>query len=293
MISLPPASAKGEIHCLHSSNSLENKTKGEEMSQVLKEQAEQLKTKVKEFSKCVAQEAFPLQDRYLMLKELKRHLDILERNYLATKEEHRGLQLQNYNHKSISIGEFDPDRKVEGKIFSLGMMLEDVKEKIDDNICSPSPSLFTTSPMSPLLTSSESGCSSCSLLLESPTVSSVCDPPERTASKMNFFNNERNEGENRSLAIEVIPKKTSQLSLQDNYDPFPEVQLGLQKRDASACVKEMEPLEKAGLPANKSSSDVMQCFHPPGADNGIGDLKSHRQLTLNQKPNADQENPNV
>ncbi|XP_067394425.1 protein AKNAD1 [Emydura macquarii macquarii] len=289
--SLPSANAAAEIYCLNPSNLLQNTTKGEKMSQMLKDQAEQLKTKVEEFSKCVTQETFPLQDRYLVLKELKGHLDTLERNYLATKEEHRGLQLQNYNHKSISIGEFDPDRKVEGKIFSLGMLLEDMKEKIDDNICSPCLSLFTTSPMSPSLTPCESVCSSCSLLPESPVVSSIRVPPERTAIKVNFFNNERNEGENRSHAIDVIPKKTSQLSLQDdNSDPFPEVQLGLQKRDASACVKGMEPLEKAGLLAKKLSSDVMQCFHAPEADNGVGGLESHRQLTLSQKFNTDQEN---
>uniref|UniRef100_K7FHR5 AKNA domain-containing protein n=1 Tax=Pelodiscus sinensis TaxID=13735 RepID=K7FHR5_PELSI len=137
--SLPSATAAGEIHCSNP-NSMENTTKGEKMSQMLKEQAEQLKTKVEEFSKCVIQETLPLQDRCLALQELKGCLDTLERNYLATKEKHRGLQLQNYNHKSTSIGKFDPDRKLEGEIFRLGMLLEDVKEKIDDNRCSPYPS---------------------------------------------------------------------------------------------------------------------------------------------------------
>ncbi|KAM7161851.1 protein AKNAD1 [Macrochelys suwanniensis] len=289
--SLPSASAEGEIHCLNP-NLMENTTKGEKMSQMLKEQAEQLKANVEEFSKCVIQEAFPLQDRCLVLKELKGYLETLERKYLATKEEHRGLQLQNYNHKSISVGEFDPDRKVEGEIFRLGMLLEDVKEKIDDNICSPCPSSFTTSPTSPLLTPCESVCSSCSRLHESPVVSSISDPPERSATVVNFHNNERNEEDNRSHAVDVIPKKNSQLSLQDdNCDPFPEMQLGLQERDASAYVKGMEPLEKGGLLANKHSSDVMQCFLPPEADNGSGGLESHRHLILSQKLNADQENP--
>ncbi|XP_050817342.1 protein AKNAD1 isoform X4 [Gopherus flavomarginatus] len=289
--SLPSASSAGEVHCLNP-NLMQNTTKGEKMSQMLKEQAEQLKAKVEEFSKCVIQEAVPLQDRCLVLKELKGYLDTLERKYLATKEEHRGLQLQNYNHKSISVGEFDPDRKVEGEIFRLGMLLEDVKEKIDDNICSPCPSSFTTSPKSPSLTQCESVCSSCSCLRESPVVSSISDPPERSATEVNFHNNERNKGENRSHAIDVIPKKTSQLSLQnDNCDPFPEIQLGLQKRDTCAYVKGMEPLEKAGLLANKDSSDVMQCFLPREADNGPGGLESHRQLILSQKRNTDQENP--
>ncbi|XP_043376410.1 protein AKNAD1 isoform X7 [Dermochelys coriacea] len=288
--SLLSASAEGEIHCLNH-NLMQNTTKGEKMSQMLMEQAEQLKAKVEEFSKCVIQEALPLQDRCLVLKELRGYLETLERQYLATKEEHRGLLLQNYNHKAISVGEFDPDRKVEGEIFRLGMLLEDVKEKIDDNICSPCPSSFTTSPTSPSLTPCESLCSSCSHLHESPVVSSIT-PPERSATEVNFHNNERNEGDNRSHAIDVIPKKNSQLSLQDdNCDPFPEIQLGLQKRDASVYVKGMEPLEKAGLLANKHSSDVMQCSLPPEADNGSGGLESHWQLILSQKLNADQEKP--
>ncbi|XP_043376413.1 protein AKNAD1 isoform X9 [Dermochelys coriacea] len=287
--SLLSASAEGEIHCLNH-NLMQNTTKGEKMSQMLMEQAEQLKAKVEEFSKCVIQEALPLQDRCLVLKELRGYLETLERQYLATKEEHRGLLLQNYNHKAISVGEFDPDRKVEGEIFRLGMLLEDVKEKIDDNICSPCPSSFTTSPTSPSLTPCESLCSSCSHLHESPVVSSIT-PPERSATEVNFHNNERNEGDNRSHAIDVIPKKNSQLSLQDdNCDPFPEIQLGLQKRDASVYVKGMEPLEKAGLLANKHSSDVM-CSLPPEADNGSGGLESHWQLILSQKLNADQEKP--
>uniref|UniRef100_H3B1J3 AKNA domain-containing protein n=1 Tax=Latimeria chalumnae TaxID=7897 RepID=H3B1J3_LATCH len=69
-----------------------------------------------------------------VLKNLKESLDKLERNYIASKEEHRKLQLQNYNGKSVTIGEFDPDREVEGKIFRLGMQLEDIKEKIDENV---------------------------------------------------------------------------------------------------------------------------------------------------------------
>ncbi|XP_037763290.1 protein AKNAD1 isoform X6 [Chelonia mydas] len=289
--SLLSTSAEAEIHCLNH-NLMQNTTKGEKMSQMLKEQAEQLKAKVEEFSKCVIQEALPLQDRCLVLKELRGYLETLERKYLATKEEHRGLLLQNYNRKAVSVGEFDPDRKVEGEIFRLGMLLEDVKEKIDDNICSPCPSSFTTSPTSPSLAPCESVRSSCSHLRESPVVSSISDPPERSATEVNFHNNERNEGDNRSHAIDVIPKKNSQLSLQDdNCDPFPEIPLGLQKRDASAYVKGMEPLEKAGLLANKHSSDVMQCFLPPEADNGSGGLESHRQLILSQKFNADQENP--
>lgn len=44
------------------------------------------------------------------LKQLKRCLDALERNYLTAREEHCHLRQRNYKDKSISVGEFDPER---------------------------------------------------------------------------------------------------------------------------------------------------------------------------------------
>jgi len=44
------------------------------------------------------------------LNQLKRYLDVLERNYLTAREKHHNLQLQNYKDKSINVGEFDPER---------------------------------------------------------------------------------------------------------------------------------------------------------------------------------------
>lgn len=80
------------------------------MSEILKEQTDQLKMKVEDFSKHMTEETLLLQDDYLALNQLKRYLDALERNYLTAREEHRNLQLQHYKDKSINIGEFDPER---------------------------------------------------------------------------------------------------------------------------------------------------------------------------------------
>ncbi|XP_009883225.1 PREDICTED: protein AKNAD1 [Charadrius vociferus] len=148
-----PAAGTVEAHCLNPSNLLPELTLGEKMSQILKDQTDQLIKKVEDFSKHMTQETFLLQDNYLALNQLKIYLDALERNYLTAREKHRNLQLQNYKDKSINVGEFDPERKVEGEIFRLGMLLEDIQEPTDDSKCN----------LSSLLTSYESAHPSYSL----------------------------------------------------------------------------------------------------------------------------------
>ncbi|XP_069718666.1 protein AKNAD1 [Phaenicophaeus curvirostris] len=143
-----PVAGPVEAGCLNHSNFLPELTVGEKMSQILKDQTAQLIKKVEDFSKYMILETFPLQDNYLALSQLKSHLDTLEKNYLTAREQHRYLQLQNYKDKSINVGEFDPERKVEGEIFRLGMLLEDIQEQTDDSKCNS------------LLTSYKSACSS-------------------------------------------------------------------------------------------------------------------------------------
>ncbi|NWH97825.1 AKND1 protein, partial [Tichodroma muraria] len=138
-----PAAGRAEAQCLNPSDSLPERTLGEKMSQILKDQTEQLTKKVEDFSKYMIQEKIFLQDKYLALDQLKQYLDALERNYLKAREEHHNLQLQNYKDKPIDLGEFDPERRVEGGIFRLGMLLEDIQEQIDGSKCSLS-SLLTS-----------------------------------------------------------------------------------------------------------------------------------------------------
>ncbi|NXT38165.1 AKND1 protein, partial [Pelecanoides urinatrix] len=197
-----PAAGTVEAHCLNPSDLLPELTLGEKMSQVLKDQTDQLIKKVEDFSKRMTQETFFLQDNHLALNQLKRYLKALERNYLTAREEHRNLQLQNYKNKSISIGEFDPERKVEGEIFRLRMLLEDIQEQTDDSKCNSSS----------FLTSCESAHSSNSLC-ESSVVSSIADPPERRGIETVFLH-KNNEGE-KSQTTDVIPQ-TNQFSLQGN-----------------------------------------------------------------------------
>ncbi|NWH47350.1 AKND1 protein, partial [Fregata magnificens] len=195
-----PAAGTAEAHCLNPSNLLPELTLGEKMSQILKDQTDQLIKKVEDFSMHMTQETFLLQDNHLALNQLKRYLDALERNYLTAREEHHNLQLQNYKDKSTNIGEFDPERKVEGEIFRLGMLLEDIQEQTDDSKCN----------LSSLLTSYESAHSSYSLC-ESSVVSSIADPPEGRSIETAFLH-KNNEGE-KSQTTDGIPQ-TNQFSLE-------------------------------------------------------------------------------
>ncbi|NXR82631.1 AKND1 protein, partial [Pycnonotus jocosus] len=192
-----PAAATVEAQCLNPSDSLPELTIGEKMSLILKDQTEQLTKKVEDFSKHMIQETLILQDKYLALNQLKRYLEALERNYLKAREEHHSLQLQNYKEKPINLGEFDPERRVEGGIFRLGMLLEDIGEQMDGSKGS----------LSSLLTSYGSAQSLC----ESSAVSSTADLPQRGGTETPIFL-KNHEGE-RSQTTDVIPP-TNQLSLE-------------------------------------------------------------------------------
>ncbi|NXE22357.1 AKND1 protein, partial [Ardeotis kori] len=188
-----PAAGTLETHCPHPFNLLPEPTLGEKMSQILKDQTDQLLKKVEDFSKHMSQETFLLQDNYLALNQLRRSLDALERNYLTAREQHRSLQLQNNTDESINAGEFDPERKVEGEIFRLGMLLEDMQEQTD----------VSKHSLSSLLTSYESAHSSCSIC-QSSVVSSTADPPERRAIETAFLH-KKDEGE-KSQTTDVVPQ---------------------------------------------------------------------------------------
>ncbi|NXP49505.1 AKND1 protein, partial [Heliornis fulica] len=201
-ISPLPAAGTIEAYCLNPTNFLPKLTQGEKLSQILKDQTDQLMKKVEDFSKHKSQETFFLQDNYLALNQLKRYLAALEKDYLTAREEHRNLQLQNYTDKSTNIGEFDPERKVEGEIFRLGMLLEDLQEKNDDSKYN----------LSSLPTSYESDHSPYSLC-ESSIVSSIADPPERAATETAFLH--KNNETQKSQTTDVIPP-TNQFSSGSN-----------------------------------------------------------------------------
>ncbi|XP_047923201.1 protein AKNAD1 isoform X1 [Anser cygnoides] len=267
MVSAFPAAGTVQVHCLSPSNLLPELKQGEKMSQILQEQTDQLKIKVEDFTKHMTHETSLSQDNYLTLNQLKKYLDALERSYLTAREEHHVLQLQNYKDKSIHVGEFDPERKVEGEIFRLGMLLEDIQEQTDDGKYSLAPSLI-----------SDESAHSLNPLWESSEVSSITDPPEETT-----FLQKNSKGENTTQTSDVIPHTNHLFSLEaEKCNLCPHM---LQKRAESTSGREMEPLGKGYLLASKHSSSVMRFLSPE--EKG---LRFHTQGTLSQKCNADEEN---
>ncbi|KAM9378985.1 protein AKNAD1 [Phaethornis superciliosus] len=262
------ASASPEARCLHPANLLPELTFGEEMSRILKDQTDQLTKKVEDFSKCMTKETFLSQDNCLALNQLKSFLNALERNYLTAREKHRHLQLQNYKDTSINIGEFDPERKVEGEIFRLGMLLEDIQEQTDDSKCI----------LSSLITSYESVQSSYSLS-ESSVVSSTADPPEGRGIETAFVHKNNEEGRSQTTTYALGGYKCH-LCLHMS-----------QKRDESTSRREIESLGKGGLPANKHLSKVQRLSLLEEKYTAEG-LAFHCQCTLGQKFNAGKESTN-
>ncbi|XP_048394735.1 uncharacterized protein LOC125456082 isoform X2 [Stegostoma tigrinum] len=122
-------------------------TEAEQIAQELNEHIEYFKHQVEDFQKCLNSKSITLEDVQWEFKKLRDGQDKLERRYIATKDEHRSLQQRRYRDKSIIVGEFDPDRVMDGEIFRIGMELENIKEKIDEYICiqsSPHNSIMTT-----------------------------------------------------------------------------------------------------------------------------------------------------
>ncbi|XP_071607076.1 protein AKNAD1 isoform X3 [Heliangelus exortis] len=264
------ASASPEAHCLPPANLLPELTFGEKMSRILKDQTDQLTKKVEDFSKCMTQETFLSQDNCLALNQLKSFLNALERNYLTAREKHRHLQLQNYKDTSINVGEFDPERKVEGEIFRLGMLLEDIQEQTDDSKC-----ILTS-----LITSYESVQSSY-CLSESSVVPSITDPPERRGIETAFVH--KNNEEDRSQTTNGI-SQTNPFALRGCKCNL--CLHMLQKRAEPTSRRETESLRKGGLPANKHRSKVQQRFPLLEEKYTAEGLASHCQCTLGQKFNA-------
>nr|XP_020016967.1 protein AKNAD1 [Castor canadensis] len=117
---------------------------GKQMCQKLKEQTDQLKTKVQEFSKRIKQDSLcHLQDRSMVLERLQGHLEVLEQDFVPTREKHLALKQQVLKHESPALGNFDPERE----IFRLEMLLEGIKEKTEESRCTS----VLSPPMNPLV----------------------------------------------------------------------------------------------------------------------------------------------
>ncbi|XP_035277665.1 microtubule organization protein AKNA-like [Anguilla anguilla] len=109
-------------------------SEGEKMTTELMEIINQYMEKVDDFQNCLNLMSIGVSEQQMVFKSLMDAQDQLERNYIAKKEEHRALEMQNYMGLATNTGEFDPERTVEGEIFRIGMRLEDIRELIDRNV---------------------------------------------------------------------------------------------------------------------------------------------------------------
>ncbi|XP_059839509.1 uncharacterized protein LOC132401499 [Hypanus sabinus] len=134
------------------------KATAEQLAQQLNKHIKSFKCQVEDFKNYLNFKSAAVEDKQEAMRELRDGLDKLERTYIATKDEHRNLQRRCYLEKNTTVGEFDPDRQIEGEIFRIGMALENIKEQIDEDICNQSSlpsSIFTSTPHSiPELSSS-------------------------------------------------------------------------------------------------------------------------------------------
>ncbi|XP_032073581.1 protein AKNAD1 [Thamnophis elegans] len=215
----------------------------DETEQILKKQTEELKANVEIFSECIKQNVFSVQEHFQFLQLLKEQLEQLEHNYVATREKHYALQLQNHKHSSRTIGKFDANRKVEGEIFKLGMFLDDIKEKIEKTFASYSSTYIT----SPSLTSPPS--SICSSYSASPLITSTNEPPKRNVAGLNIPQNE-NCWKKKNHPVEGTPQKAYKKSIQGHSNhPSQQIPLELQKKNIH--LKTMSSGDKARQQTNR------------------------------------------
>ncbi|XP_036621659.1 protein AKNAD1 [Trichosurus vulpecula] len=285
------------------SQSLKKTTKGDNVCQELTEQTKNLKTKIEEFSKRINQDCTPLEDNKQVLEKLQGYLDVLEQSYLSTKEKHQNLQ--NYD-KKTGFGEFDPERKVEGEIFKVEMLLENVREKIDESTSgSFLPRSSDTLDVLDFVL--------CPLPNEVPIQENGYDPSGKSEHEIKLLDLGKQGQANTLIPFlkekdaiinkkEVIPAKIQETPLQDCFcELYPQIYLGLPKRDAAfdedasklASKEELVMLSrlKTDQLAVKLSSDLMRAFSSLESDDDPGSLESIKQSILRQDWHSNHELP--
>ncbi|XP_027712548.1 protein AKNAD1 [Vombatus ursinus] len=283
---------------------LKKTTKRDNMCQELTEQTKNLKTKVEEFSKRINQDSTPLEDSKQVLEKLQGYLDVLEQSYLSVKEKYQTLQ--NHNKKSTAFGEFDPERKVEGEIFKVEMLLGNVKEKIEESTSSSF--LPRSSDTLDLL-----DFALCPLPNEVPIQENGHDPSGKSKCEIKLLDlgkqGQRNtlfsflKGKDESVnKKEAIPAKSQETPSQGCLcELYPPIYLGLPRRDdafdadAPKLASKEEVVTLSQLETNqlavKLSSDLMRAFSSLESDDDPGSLESMKQSVLRQDWHSDHELP--
>uniref|UniRef100_UPI00398E5B69 microtubule organization protein AKNA-like n=1 Tax=Pristiophorus japonicus TaxID=55135 RepID=UPI00398E5B69 len=212
-------------------------TEAGQMVQKLNKHIEYFKHQVEDFHKCLNSRSISEEVKQWEFKELRDGQDKLERSYIATKDEHRSLQQRRYLGKNITVGEFDPDREIEGKIFRIGMQLENIKEKIDEDICNQS-STHNSIVMSTPLSTHESLSSGHAVYSESP-MAAITQEGLRVGLDAGSLSDESVATQD-IFQMEVMPEENSKSPLLENrYNHIPQSSPPVQfpDRDLNKCSK--------------------------------------------------------
>nr|XP_033815972.1 microtubule organization protein AKNA isoform X2 [Geotrypetes seraphini] len=102
---------------------------GDCLTSYLAKQLETFQAQVESFESLIKMKKLSPLDQIKGFQQLTEAQDSMERAYLQAREESQ--QLQQHPDTAGPLGEFDPDRLMEGEIFHLGMQLEELKESID------------------------------------------------------------------------------------------------------------------------------------------------------------------
>ncbi|XP_075762020.1 microtubule organization protein AKNA isoform X2 [Pelodiscus sinensis] len=126
----PPAhAALPHLAGLDACASAERRFPVDPLTQTLAGQARKFETQVESFEGLIQTGRLTPQAQLTGFARLKEAQDALERAYLQAREETH--QQQQRPAAAGPLGVFDPDRAVEGKIFLLGLRLEELKDGID------------------------------------------------------------------------------------------------------------------------------------------------------------------
>lgn len=87
----------------------------------------------------------PAAEQQELFNQLKQTHGQLEEEYMQRMEEAKEQQRWSSVLPDFSVEQFDPEKSLEGKIFQVGMQLEDLQEKVEENIRKNPPEISTPS----------------------------------------------------------------------------------------------------------------------------------------------------
>ncbi|XP_042642384.1 microtubule organization protein AKNA isoform X2 [Tyto alba] len=111
---------------------------GTQLTQTLAGQTHKLRAQVETFEGWMQAGDPAPREQLWRFRKLKEAQDALERAYLRARQQHPG-----------ALGEFDPERAVEGEIFQLGLRLEELKERLEPRARRQLPPQHPAQPRSP------------------------------------------------------------------------------------------------------------------------------------------------